>query len=75
MWVNVFTANIWVTIFIEIMQVRVSVEIMQVIFSTVHYAHDYFYCNMQVAVSVVAMYVTASGSNFIFHSLTGIHSS
>ena len=27
------------------MQVKVSVKIMQVEFSTVHYAHDYFYCN------------------------------
>ena len=43
--VKVSAANIWVTIFIEIMQVGVSVEIMQVVFSTVHYAHDYFYCN------------------------------
>ena len=33
-------ANIWVTIFIEI-----SVTIMQVVFSTVHYVHNYFYCN------------------------------
>ena len=36
MQVKVSAANIWVTIFIEIMQV---------LFSTVHYAHDYFYCN------------------------------
>ena len=38
-------ANMWVTIFIQIMHVGVSVAIMQVVFSTVHYAHDYFYCN------------------------------
>ena len=37
--------NIWVTNFIEIMHVEVSVTMMQVIVSTVHYAHDYFYCN------------------------------
>ena len=41
-------ANMWVTIFIEIIQVGVSVAIMQVLFSTVHYAHDYFYCNYAV---------------------------
>ena len=40
MQVKVFAANMWVTIFIEI-----SVTIMQVVFSTVHYAHNYFYCN------------------------------
>ena len=45
MQVKVSAANMWVTIFIEIMQVGVSVAIMQVVFSTVHYAHDYFYCN------------------------------
>ena len=38
-------ANMWVTILIEIMQVGVSVALMQVVFSTVHYVHDYFYCN------------------------------
>ena len=38
-------ANTWVTIFIEIMQLGVSVAVMHVVFSTVHYAHDYFYCN------------------------------
>ena len=43
--VKISAANMWVTIFIEIMQVGVSVAIMQVLFSTVHYAHDYFYCN------------------------------
>ena len=37
--------NMWVTIFIEIMHVEVSVAIMQVVFSAVHYAHDYLYCN------------------------------
>ena len=30
---------------IEIMHVEVSVAIMQLVFSAVHYAHDYFYCN------------------------------
>ena len=45
MQVKVSAANIWVTIFIEIMQVAVSVAIMQVVFSTVNYAHDYFYFN------------------------------
>ena len=43
--VKISAANMWVTIFIEIMQVGVSVTIMQVVFSTLHYAHDYFYCN------------------------------
>ena len=37
--------NIWVTNFIEIMHVEVSVTMMQVVVSTVHYVHDYFYCN------------------------------
>ena len=62
------------------MQVVVFVVIMEVVFSAVHYAHDYFYAGgcyapyyLQVAVSVVAMYVTASISNFIFLSLTDIH--
>ena len=45
MQVKVSAANMWVTIFIEIMQVGVSAAIMQVLFSTVHYAHGYFYCN------------------------------
>ena len=45
MQVKVFTANIWVTIFIETTQVGDSVGIMQVVFSTVHYAHDYFFCS------------------------------
>ena len=43
--VKISAANMWMTIFIEIMQVGVSVAIMQVVFSTVYYAHDYFYCN------------------------------
>ena len=30
---------------IEITQVGVSFAIMQVVFSTVHCAHDYFYCS------------------------------
>ena len=45
MQVKVSAANMWVTIFIETMQVGSSVAIMQVVFSTVHYAHDYFYCS------------------------------
>ena len=51
----VFAANIWMTIFIEIMLVGISVAIMQVVFSAVHYAHDYFYLNIQVTVCVIAM--------------------
>ena len=43
--VNISAANTCVTIFIEIMQVGISVATMQVVFSTVHYARDYFYCN------------------------------
>ena len=31
--------------FIEIIHVGVPVAIMQVVFSAVHFAHDYFYCN------------------------------
>ena len=42
---EISAANMWVTIFIEIMQVGVSVAIMKVVFSTTHYANDYFYCN------------------------------
>ena len=43
--VKVSAANMWVTIIIEIIQVGVSVAVMQVVFSTLHYGHDYFYCN------------------------------
>ena len=63
MQVKVSAANMWVTIFIEIMQVGISVAIMQLLFSAVHYAHAYFYCN----------YVTVPSSNFIVLSLTDIH--
>ena len=42
---KISAVNMWVIIFIEIMQVGESVAIMQVVFSTVHYAHDYVYCN------------------------------
>ena len=73
MQVKVLAAKMWVTIFIEIMYVGVSVTIMQVVFSTVHYAHDYFCVIMQVTVSVILMYVTGSSSNFIFLSLTDNH--
>ena len=45
MLVKISEANMWVTFFIVIMQVGVSAAIMQVVFSTVHYVHDYFYCN------------------------------
>ena len=45
MQVKVSAANMWVTHFFEIMHLRVSIAIMQVVFSAVHYAHDYFYCN------------------------------
>ena len=45
MQVKVCATNMWVTIFIEIKHKGVSVAIMQVVFSAVHYAHDYFYCN------------------------------
>ena len=62
MLVKTSVVSMWVTIFIEIMNVGVCVAIMQVAFSAVHYAHDYFYIT-QVAVSVVAMYVTVSSSN------------
>ena len=61
----------WVNIFIEIMKVGVSVAIIQVVISAVHYA-PISTVIMQVAASVVAMYVTASSSNFIFLSLTSI---
>ena len=42
---KVSAANMWVTIFIEVVQVEVSVTIMHVLFSTVHYAYNYFYYN------------------------------
>ena len=45
MQVEVSAANMWATLFIEIMHVELSVTIMQVVFSTVHYAHGYLYCN------------------------------
>ena len=53
--VNISAANMWVTTFIEIMQVGVSVAIMHVVFSTVHYAHDCFYCNYAGESSFIAM--------------------
>ena len=43
--VKISASNMWVTIFTKIMQVGDSVAIMQVVFSTLHYAHDYFYWN------------------------------
>ena len=43
--VKVSATNMLVIVFIEIIHVEVSVTIMQAIFSTVHYAHGYFYCN------------------------------
>ena len=39
MQVTVSAAKMWLTIFLAIMQV---------VFSAVHYAHDYFYCNYVV---------------------------
>ena len=72
MQVRISAANMWVTIFIEIMHMGVSVAIIQIVFSTVHYGHEYFYVIMQLTVSVVAMYVTVSSSNFIFLSLIPI---
>ena len=44
MHLKVSAATMWVIIFIEILDVRISLAIMQVVFSTVHYAHDYFFC-------------------------------
>ena len=52
---TVSAANMWVTIFFVIMQMGVAiVAIMQVLFSAVDYAHDSFYCNyiMQVTLSL-----------------------
>ena len=45
MQVKVSAANMWVTMIFVIMHVGVSGVITQVVFSAVHYAHDYFYCN------------------------------
>ena len=45
MQMKVSVANICVTVSIEIMHVGVPVPIMQVVFSAVHDARDYFYCN------------------------------
>ena len=46
MWLEVSAANMWMTIcWLEMMLVGISVAIMQVVFSAVHYAHDYFYCD------------------------------
>ena len=70
---EISAANAWVRIFIEIMQMGVSVAIMQVEFSIVRYADAYFYVIMQVPVSIVAMYVTASSSRFLFLSLADIY--
>ena len=55
------------------MQVGVSAAIMQLVFSAMHYAHDVSIVIIQVPVSVVAMYVTVSSSNFIFPYLTDTH--
>ena len=43
MQLEVSAANMWLTLFIEIMWEPVAV--VQVVSSTVHYAHDDFYCN------------------------------
>ena len=45
MQVTVSAANMWVAIFFVIMQIEVSAAIMHVVFSAVHYAHDYVFCN------------------------------
>ena len=55
------------------MQVGVSVAIMQVEFSIARYAHACYYVIIQVPVSIVAMYVTASSSSFLFLSLADIY--
>ena len=52
MQVAVSVSTMWVTIFIVLMQVGVSVAVMQVVLSAVH---NFFYCKMQVTVSVIAM--------------------
>ena len=47
MQVTVSAAKMWLTIFLAMMQV---------VFSAVHYAHDYFYCNyvvMQASLSFI----------------------
>ena len=73
MQMKVSVGNMWVTIFIEIMHVGVPVAIMHVVFSAVHYRHDNSIEIIQVTVSVVAVFVTVSSSNFIFLSLTNTH--
>ena len=52
MQVTGFALNMWVKIFIVFMQVEASLAIMQVVLSAVH---NYFYCKMQITVSVIAM--------------------
>ena len=51
----------------------VSVAIMEVVFSTVHYAHDYFYCSYAGDCFCCSYVLTVSSSNFIFLSLTDAH--
>ena len=69
--VKISAANMWVTFFIEIMQVGVSETIMLYFLQCIMHM-TISTVIMQVAVSVVAMYATASSSNFIFLSLISI---
>ena len=66
---KVSAENECVTIFIKIMHVGVPAAILKVVFSAVHQAHEYFYCNY------TGDCVTVSSSNFIILSLTDTHSS
>ena len=68
MQVKVSAANICATTFIEIIHVTVSVAIMWVYFLQYLMPMTISIVIIQVTVSVVAMYVTASSSNFIFFS-------
>ena len=43
--VKVSAENECVTIFIKVMHVGVPAAILKVVFSAVHQAHEYFYCN------------------------------
>ena len=49
------------------MQAGVSVAVMQVVLSAVY---NWFFCKIQVSVSVISMKVTLSSNSFIFLSLT-----
>ena len=58
--VTVPASNKWVPFFIVFMQMGVSVAITEVVPSALH---NYFYCKMQVTVSVIAMQVTLSSNS------------